>query len=590
MAGPGGGPSRRSHTKSRKGCKTCKRRHIRCDETFPQCRNCTKHQVRCDYMDGPAPVDDAMRVSAQPNLLWTTEIERTVDAWRQSGVFPFSELQVFPQPQWQSMSKTDLRLIYHVANVTSELQSSRTSNLSLWTDLMPKFLSIAASHSFVMHAVLAFSANHLAWISQSPETRQIAFHHGGIAMKGLHQALGGFSKANADAVLAASLLLSWQSMDWRGWASLMTGTKNVLMAMHAWRDESIFADFISQQGISPAQHFTNEAHFVSPEVRQEHLSILQRVQVALQRVQPYLGEPEARWIDQLNVYVQRLRTTNPPQTPEEQFSQLYTLRKWLFWVPITLLSSRKRDIYTLLVLAHFYAVALALVPIFPDTAPPFLANMVLFPLEEIVKIINTYQTSPTYSSMAQTAIMMMDFPREALNNYRVQREWTQQQLDTQHGIPNQSPYALETLNLDLGNHIAEYGYSQSLSPAFAPSPLHLSPPTMPTGNAPRSPYLEVPRSGVDYAYSSAGSGYSTPMGSPGAPSPSIPSSVTLSSAGVVLPAPSVATAGPSMVLPSYKQEEDAFSFSMAYGGNTGMGMGGYSGIPGGFVAPATVWT
>ena len=36
MAGQGAGPSRRSHTKSRKGCKTCKRRHIRCDETFPQ--------------------------------------------------------------------------------------------------------------------------------------------------------------------------------------------------------------------------------------------------------------------------------------------------------------------------------------------------------------------------------------------------------------------------------------------------------------------------------------------------------------------------------------------------------------------------
>ena len=25
-----------SHTKSRKGCETCKRRHIRCDENFPQ--------------------------------------------------------------------------------------------------------------------------------------------------------------------------------------------------------------------------------------------------------------------------------------------------------------------------------------------------------------------------------------------------------------------------------------------------------------------------------------------------------------------------------------------------------------------------
>ena len=36
MAPHGTGPTRKSHTKSRKGCRTCKRRHIRCDETFPQ--------------------------------------------------------------------------------------------------------------------------------------------------------------------------------------------------------------------------------------------------------------------------------------------------------------------------------------------------------------------------------------------------------------------------------------------------------------------------------------------------------------------------------------------------------------------------
>lgn len=65
-----------------------------------------------------------------------------------------------------------------------------------------------------MHAVLAFSANHLAWITQSAETRNIAYHHGGIAVKGLHEAIGSFSKSNADAALAASLLLSWQSTDW----------------------------------------------------------------------------------------------------------------------------------------------------------------------------------------------------------------------------------------------------------------------------------------------------------------------------------------------------------------------------------------
>lgn len=65
-----------------------------------------------------------------------------------------------------------------------------------------------------MHAVLSFSANHLAWASQSDETRDIAMHHRANALRGLHEAIGSFSQANSDAVLAASLLLAWQATDW----------------------------------------------------------------------------------------------------------------------------------------------------------------------------------------------------------------------------------------------------------------------------------------------------------------------------------------------------------------------------------------
>lgn len=65
-----------------------------------------------------------------------------------------------------------------------------------------------------MHSILAFSASHLAWISQSSETRNLAFQHHGIALKGLHEVLMGLNKANIDAALASSLLLQWQSTDW----------------------------------------------------------------------------------------------------------------------------------------------------------------------------------------------------------------------------------------------------------------------------------------------------------------------------------------------------------------------------------------
>lgn len=102
-------------------------------------RNCTKHQVRCDYMDSPtAMIPESPKSPQQPNLLWTAEIDATIELWRQTGEFPFPELRVYPQPQWRAYSKTDLRLIHHLSFITSEMFRNRTSKLTIWTELMPK--------------------------------------------------------------------------------------------------------------------------------------------------------------------------------------------------------------------------------------------------------------------------------------------------------------------------------------------------------------------------------------------------------------------------------------------------------------------
>ncbi|KAH7407025.1 hypothetical protein DE146DRAFT_606989 [Phaeosphaeria sp. MPI-PUGE-AT-0046c] len=513
MAGPGGGPSRRSHTKSRKGCKTCKRRHIRCDETFPQCRNCTKHQVRCDYMDSPtALMPESPQSPQQPNLLWTPEIEVTIDIWRQTGEFPFPDLQVYPQPQWHALSRTDLRLIHHLSTISNEMFRNRTSKSTLWTDMMPKFLSIAASHSFVMHSILAFSASHLAWISQSNETRNLAFHHASIALKGLHDGITSFTKMNSDAVLASSLLLAWQATDWRGWASLVMGTKTVIQSMQAWRNESLFADYIAEHSPMPTRHFMNPISTpLSQDARRDHLNTLTDIHASLQRLQPYLSrsDQETKWVDQLKGYLDRLRTSGQPQTPEEQFNQLYALRKWLFWVPISLLAAKRGDVNVLVVLAHFYATALALEPMFPDVASVFVADLSLRPLENIIQVAQAYQ-DPRFASDMQTMSYLVQFPIDIVAAYKSRRDWSRQH--TTNISPIQQPsYPLETINLDLENQLAQYSYGQSLSPAFAPSPLTF----LPSGisSTPTSPYLEVPRTTVD-AFGTTS--YATPLGSPAA--------------------------------------------------------------------------
>lgn len=103
-------------------------------------RNCTKHQVRCDYMDSPAALmpPESPKSPQQPNLLWTPEIDATIEQWRQTGVWPFDHLPVYPQPQWRLCSKMELRLIHHVATISNEMFSHQTSKLTLWTDMMPK--------------------------------------------------------------------------------------------------------------------------------------------------------------------------------------------------------------------------------------------------------------------------------------------------------------------------------------------------------------------------------------------------------------------------------------------------------------------
>lgn len=65
-----------------------------------------------------------------------------------------------------------------------------------------------------MHSVLAFSAMHIAFLTDCPIVGNMAYEQRGEALKGLQEAIGSFSRDSSDAILAASLVLSWQATDW----------------------------------------------------------------------------------------------------------------------------------------------------------------------------------------------------------------------------------------------------------------------------------------------------------------------------------------------------------------------------------------
>ncbi|QIW96565.1 hypothetical protein AMS68_002083 [Peltaster fructicola] len=465
----GAGPSRRSHTKSRTGCKTCKRRHIRCDELFPQCRNCTKHQVRCDYMDTADAETSSQRSSSidERSITLSPSIEDEIDAWKQSGVFPFPNLHVYPPPQVHDLSKDDLRLIYHICSVCSDLAMSETSNLAGWTEKIPKFLSIASSFRFVMHAILSFAANHLAWVQTSTDLRSLQVQHGSIALRGLHDAIGNFSPANADAILSASMLMCWQATDWLSWSSLLSGMQSVMTAMPPQNRDRFLADVFPRE--------TTESHRSVPihgATLQERAHILQDLVNALELLQVALlgHDLESHWIDQLLQYVHRLQTVPPASTPEQQFQHAYMLRKWAFWVPISLLRRQSSRGPAVLVLAHLYAAMTALQPLFPDLHPnfysdsaPTITRVVLPPLQAIIQATDAMQASQGGASAAEITSLMQYVKR-------IVGEYQSQHSPNIYVHPFAAPIPMQ---------------AGDISPAFVPA--LQNPPTVPS-----STYLDVP--------------------------------------------------------------------------------------------------
>lgn len=226
--------ARRIHRKSRSGCLTCKSRHIRCDEFQPKCRNCAKRGCPCSYPSSRRPLNEKeanIDVSWQP----VTTACKQEAASQNQPYEPSSGLSVHLVPSAFNLSKQDLRLMHHLLYVSSNLETSNSSNLLTWTNQIPAFVRLSTSHEIVRYSLLSLSASHLGWITRSSDLDNVAARHQTSAYSSLQSAVDNFTRANADAVFSATIILSWQAQDWRSWAALIKGETAVSACYYCYK-------------------------------------------------------------------------------------------------------------------------------------------------------------------------------------------------------------------------------------------------------------------------------------------------------------------------------------------------------------------
>ncbi|KAN0093591.1 hypothetical protein V8E51_016775 [Hyaloscypha variabilis] len=243
------GSHRRQHKKSRNSCDTCKRRHIRCDETFPQCKNCTRYHAVCSF----AVLSPEDRVACQENaeLLANSGIEFDDELQRDDSESSSRDEQIPSALIPEASSIEEIHLIHFISSIRPRTHNA--GNFDTWRSQIPMY-------KFVMYSLLALSSSHIAWLTDRPLVKQVTYEHRGKALQGLREAIEVFSKQNSDAVLAASLLLSWQDVDWSDSTQFQQGTSAIIHAMQPWQEESQFRELIAEQSACYSTEFNLETY------------------------------------------------------------------------------------------------------------------------------------------------------------------------------------------------------------------------------------------------------------------------------------------------------------------------------------------
>lgn len=83
------------------------------------------------------PPEERNVTPERADLMWTPDIEAQITMWQQTGAFPFPELQIYPAPNPSFFSFEDLRLIHHVASISSELSREGAGTFTIWTNQIP---------------------------------------------------------------------------------------------------------------------------------------------------------------------------------------------------------------------------------------------------------------------------------------------------------------------------------------------------------------------------------------------------------------------------------------------------------------------
>ncbi|KAL9123699.1 MAG: hypothetical protein Q9217_006896 [Psora testacea] len=342
-----------------------------------------------------------------PNLLSTPAIERDLENWRTTGVFPFPEMHLQYPQQFQGFSRIELRLIHHLSHIYREMRLADFVGCTLWVQQIPNFIDAAAGHSFAMSSILAFSATHMAWITKA------------------------------------------------SWKFNMQGISTVIGTMSEWTHLSRFSAFI---GAHPA-FFSGAASTITYDDQSVQLAItaLRELSARLQNVHPV-----TRQLRGILEFANDFRSWSNSLQTEQLFEKLQPLRAWLFWLPVNLVKNNDMSSAAMVLLAQLHTLAIAIDASLPELNGAALGCLTMKATEQIDHKLHSKISVTTPGEMHPSELdNLMHFARLMSARNHLQDAVSDDRAHRQGQRP-ESPYSFHRLSI--GSQPGTPDYPPPISP------------------------------------------------------------------------------------------------------------------------------
>lgn len=114
--------------------------------------------------------------------------------------------------QFPDVLAQDRYLFAHGMKITEALKKGNGHSIAFGSSLMPVFLRLAHHHELVRTCIFGLAAKHISLLTKSASMAQEEIRYRSLAIRSLIDSISNGSEA-LDAMLAASILLSWQAPD-----------------------------------------------------------------------------------------------------------------------------------------------------------------------------------------------------------------------------------------------------------------------------------------------------------------------------------------------------------------------------------------